>query len=453
MQKTQKQTLILIIAAPALLGCFLLGRSLGSADAFDRRLSLKNQLRTLMTASSAAIGGGSGGEQGQGSIPPEVLYEEILEAVKTKYVEENINEPRISNRSMSHMLASLDDPKTNYLDIKMRQMRQSALQGKFTGIGAVVQYTKTKKGSVEHRNLTMVAVMPNSPAEKAGLKTGDNITYIDGRWVITYPISAEIEELVKDKSLTDAQKREAAKKIVERYRLGYTLPKALLQVTTGKGKELKLKVDRQSSPVEVAITTAETEVNAVEMKQLASDIGYVRVLQFNTYATTQFQQALEKYKDAKGLILDLRQNAGGVTADKETGIDGYLSAKTLIAAIAGSVTAKLERKPNQTEPLTIEGTGTKFKAPVVVLVDKGTANLAEFVATMLRDVKQAKIIGVRTFGDPTLQLMTIFKNGTGVEMSTAHLLMVNGQKWLSGIQPDILADGNALEKAISTLGG
>lgn len=452
MLQNKRQTFIVIIAAPALIGCFLLGRSLGSADAFDRHL-FQNQLRTLITASSAAIGGAGSAEAGQGTLPPEVMYEEILEAVKTKYVEENINEPRLSNRSMSQMLASLDDPKTNYLDIKMRQMRQSALQGKFTGIGAVVQYTKTKKGKVDYRNLTVVAVMPNSPAERAGLKTGDNVTFIDGRWVITYPISADIETLVIDKSLTDAQKREAAKKIVERYRTGYTLPKALIQLTTGTGKELKLKVERQNSSLDINVTTADTEVTPVEQKQLAGDIGYLRVLQFNSYATTQFQQALEKFKDAKGLILDLRQNAGGVTAEKETGVDGYQSAKTLIASLAGSVNTKLERKPNQTEPLSIEGTGAKFKAPIIVLVDKGTANLAEFVANVLHDSKQAKIIGTRTFGDPILQLLTIFKNGTGVEMTTAHLLMANGQQWLNGLQPDVVAEDNPLEKAISTLGG
>ena len=450
MLPNKKRSLIALTALPLLLGGFLVARSFTSAESRHTG-SLRTRLQTFLTASRAGIGG-SGGNQGQDSISPEVLYEEILQAVKSKYVEENINEARLSNNALNRMFASLDDPKTNYLDLRLRQMRQESLQGKFAGIGAMLQYTKLKKGSVDHRNLTVVAVMPNSPAEKAGLQTGDNITGIEGRWVITYPISADIEELVKDKDLTDAQKREAAKKIVERYRTGFTLPKALLQLSTGEGKTLKVKIERLGATSEMEVTTGATTVEPVETKQLENGITYLRVRQFNAFATTAFQKALENLSDAKALVLDLRQNAGGVSAEASTGVDGFQSAKRLIATIAGTANAKLERKPNQSEALTIgEGTG-KFKGSCVVLVDKGTANLAELVAVALQEAKKAKIIGTRTFGDPTLQLLTIFKNGTGVEMTTAHFMGASGQKWLNGIQPDIVTT-EPLEKAVSTLGG
>jgi len=436
-----------------LAGGFLWGRSLRAEKALGKR-SAKSLIQSLFSGNQTASLIGFGGGAGQGTISPELMYEEILEAVKAKFVDENFSDPKISNGSLNRMFASLNDPHSNYLDVKMRQIRFNALQGKFEGIGAAVQYTRTKKENVDYQNLTIVSVMPGSPAEKAGLKSGDNIADINGHWVITYAITVDVDKIIRNNTKTDAQKRDELKVLVEKYRLAYTLPKALLQITSGTGATLNLKVERGGKEVPVTITTATTLVEPVQQKMLSAKVGYLRVLQFNGKATTAFEQALKGMQGqaTKGIVIDLRQNPGGVISDN-IDVNGFQSAKTLLANLVGTVNTQLERKPNVREPLSIGGNVPGLKVPYVVLVDRGTSNIAEFVASALHDTHKSKIVGGRTFGDPVLQLLTFFKNGTGAELTNAHLLTSAGTQWTNGIQPDINAGDNALEQAVSVLGG
>ncbi|MCX6380067.1 MAG: S41 family peptidase [Armatimonadetes bacterium] len=452
MSQSGRKTALLWVVPVFLIGLFFWGRSIKAQRSHDKS-SLHNRLENLLRGSQSASLVGFGGGEGQGTVSPELMYEEILEAVKAKFVDETFSDARVSNGSLNRMFASLNDPRSNYLDVKMRQTRTNALQGNFEGVGAVIQYTRLKKETVDYQNLTVVSVMPGSPAEKAGLKSGDNVMDINGHGVITYGINVDIDKIIRKTNNTDAQKREELKILVEKYRLAYTLPKALLQLTTGVGATLNLKVDREGKQVPITITTAKTVVDPVQSKMIGK-VGYLRVVQFNGKATTAFEQALKtlQAQATKGIVIDLRQNPGGVTSDNGD-VNSFQSAKTLLADLLGTATAQLERKPNVREPLKIGGNGSGIKAPYIVLVDKGTSNIAEFVASTLHDTRKIKIIGGRTFGDPVLQLLTFFKNGTGAELTTAHFLTTAGTQWTNGIQPDVSAGDNALDQAVSALGG
>lgn len=435
-----------------LVGLFFWGRSIKAQKTHDRS-SLRTRIESLLGGSQSASLIGLGGGEGQGTISPELMYEEILEAVKAKFVDDTFSDPKVSNGSLNRMFASLNDPRSNFLDVKMRQTRMDALQGKFEGVGAVLQYTKTKKDNVDYQNLTIVSVMPGSPAERAGLKSGDNIMEINGHGVITYGISVDVDKIIRNNVKTDAQKREELKVLAEKYRLAYTLPKALLQMTTGAGAVLNLKATRDGKELPpIAVTTAKMTVDSVQSKMIGK-VGYLRVLLFNGKATPAFEQALKtlQAQATKGIVIDLRQNPGGVVSDSAE-VNGFQSAKALISNIAGAVNASLERKPNVREPFKI-GEGAGVKTPCVVLVDRGTSNLAEFVASTLHDSRKTKIIGGRTFGDPVLQLLALFKNGTGAELATAHFLTTAGTQWANGVQPDVNAGDNALDQAVSALGG
>ena len=215
----------------------------------------------------------------------------------------------------------------------------------------------------------------------------------------------------------------------------------------------------------MSLTTALTRFDPVEYKTLGS-IGYLRIHQFNPATTEAFEAALDKAANEKGplkgLIVDLRQNPGGVTADAQTGVDGYGAARRLIARLtAGGSVAAIERKPRHRETLTVTPAAPSMKTPLVVLIDGGTANLAELVASALRDAGKARLVGSRTFGDDALQLFALLKNGMGVEITTAHLFTRDGADLARGLEPDVPVSGGAdsksandptLQRALALLG-
>ena len=174
---------------------------------------------------------------------------------------------------------------------------------------------------------------------------------------------------------------------------------------------------------------------------------------FNSKATEEFEAALNSAEGLKGLIVDLRQNPGGVTAEARTGVDGYASAKKLIALLThGGAIAVIERRPKQRETLTITASASLLKTSLVVLVDGGTANLAELAAAALRDAGKARLVGAHTFGDDALQLFALLKNGAGVELTTAHLFTARGVDLARGLEPDVpvaAASAGAQDEALT----
>ena len=164
--------------------------------------------------------------------------------------------------------------------------------------------------------------------------------------------------------------------------------------------------------------------------------AYLQIRQFNEQATKEFREHItELDKNTKGLILDLRQNAGGVRTYNLKSVDGYESALKLLETLNSNGTvALLETRPKQREPLKIVGKSS-FHYPVVVLVDHGTANIAELVASALRDSKKAKLVGTNTFGDSILPLFAVLKNGAGLEINSGRILTANGTDLKNKLNP------------------
>ena len=150
-------------------------------------------------------------------------------------------------------------------------------------------------------------------------------------------------------------------------------------------------------------------------------------------------------------MVDLRGNPGGVRSEAGD-TNGYQAAITLLSLLTENASALISTHPDQHQSVTIPA-ARKVTAPVIALTDAGTANIAEWVASVLHDADKAKIVGAKTFGDSTLQLFKVLKDGNGIEMSTAHLLNAQGKEWNGGLTPDVTATGDdTLKRALDALG-
>lgn len=437
MKLSFKRSALLLLIAATTSGAFLMGQKLGAGAGETPRVS------SLLLSADAAHGGTYGASglnlaMQDANIPPDEVFESVLDHVHRDYVRSYGGDSRLAGGALTEMYASLNDPRTDYLNPSMRKARQEALMGRYHGIGAVLAITQAKRDDVDYRYLTVVDVMPGSPAEKAGLMSGDHITELDGHWIIAYSFTADLDRIRRE-AKDDASKQAELDPITARFKSGYPLSKALEKLTDGDGKSYKITITRgDKSPLHVALTTGLTQVLPVEYRELEAGIGYLRVRQFNAEATRAFGVALKGAGNLKGLILDLRGNPGGVTAETETGIDGYSSAKDLIASLTpGGKAAVIERRLNQKDSLMIRGM-SRLNGPLSVIMDAGTANLSELVAAALHDIGKARLVGRPTFGDDILQLFAPLKDGSAVEITTAHLFTAGGVDLNRGIQPDIV---------------
>lgn len=409
-------------------------------------------------------------------VDPADIYEEALTNVRRNFVE--INEfplTKLDTDGLSRMYASLGDPHTRALTVERCKTRRDALNGKFAGIGATLTIRRTRRADVDYSHLTIVDVMPGSPAEKAGLRTGDRITQVDGRWIINYTIFADTDRIGRDRSLNDDARQQQIDQVNHKFRAGLSLAHALDQLLDGEGRSVTLTIERpdtqnrSSATFNASVTTALSNVDPVTFRLIdgkavnrrpARKIAYLRVRQFNGRAAKEFTDVLSELAESTalgGLILDLRQNPGGVTSENDSQIDGYAAARKLISLLtSGGPVARIEHHPGHKDSLSISANANALHTKLVVLVDGGTANIAEMVAAALHDVAHAKLMGTHTFGDNILPLFARFKSGVGVELTTAHLYTLAGADLARGLEPDLLFadsmnDEQYLNKACSMM--
>jgi carboxyl-terminal processing protease len=436
-------------------GSFAGGQMLRKASVGPIEVDMR--VSSLPESNIGGSGSAKAAEQDETGNPAET-FQEVLRYVKLKYVDRIDDDKKLGFGAVRTMLISLDDPKTRFLEPDQRKALLEQINGSYTGIGANLTVVKQKKGKIDQRRLAVVAPAPGGPADKAGLRPGDILTEIDGHWIIAYDPRADLADLhlktpTDDKEYRKAY-REAAKKLTD----GVTLPKALERLTGKDGKELTLTVERTGAPqpLKVKVTTATTSVEPVEFKELNANTAYLRVTQFNDRATEAFSAALSNAKQ-KNLILDLRDNAGGPAQGRTAGALG--SALSLVTQLTpGGQVATIERKGKVTEPLTVKGTGGKLKT--VVLVNGGTANLAEMVASALKEKGRATLVGSKTFGDAAFQKLVDLQDGAAMTLTAGKFLSGAGADLSKGLLPDVQVvaggpqSGDAVvNKALAALAG
>lgn len=398
------------------------------------------------------------------------LFGNVYRIVRDEYVEP-VEPEKLTYGSLEALLGSLDDPRSQFLRPEQREQFARALNGEIQGIGAVLTVVQRKTtlrvgdetAPLEQNLLQVVAVVPNSPAEKAGLKSGDFIDAIDGQWIISEDPFAEIAQLQRMHSPRE-QIRQASERARKRLENSISLSEAIRRLSqtptdTKDAKPLKLTIKRAGQTLEVEVVRATTRVRPLEYRLLQGRWGYLRPNLLNAAASREFANALRTLKQggAKGLVIDLR----GVAIGQQ---EPALQMLSLIAT--KQQVAQVEYRDGnryKMRPLRLPKPPQPAKLPVAVLVDRGTYNVAELTALAIRQTANARIFGMPTFGDASQTNLYQLKDGSGFTLTVGRYVGLDGTKFhQKGLQPDVrvaaeprvrgqLGGDPALERAINWL--
>ncbi len=317
------------------------------------------------------------------------LVAEARNIILQDYVEqESLDADELSRGAIKGMVEALDDPYSAYLDPEMYQLSSSDFEGKFEGIGAHV--------AIRDDQLVIIAPIPNTPADSAGIRPGDSILEIDGK-----PTS------------------------------GMSLAEAVLLVRGPQGTVVNLLVlhEGESEPVAIEIVRAEIEVDSVYF-EMREDIAYISITHFSSRTDTELSSVLESValEGAAGIILDLRSNPGGVLTTVVDVASHFLTEGTVVDVVdnQGEHTIMSIRPKRITTDL-----------PMVVLVDEFSASGSEVLAGALQDHERAIIAGTTTFGKGSVNVLRKLSDGSGLYITTARWLTPEGRLIEGeGITPD-----------------
>jgi len=349
----------------------------------------------------------------QTALPVEELraFTDVFARIKNDYVEP-VDDKKLIDGAINGMLTSLD-PHSTYLDAEGFKDLQVGTQGEFGGLGIEV--------GMEDGFVKVVSPIEDTPAFKAGVKSGDLIIKLD-------------DTPVKGLSLNDAVKRMRGK----------------------PGSTIKLTIARKGvdKPIVLTLTRAVIKIRSVKFQLLENGYGYVRVTQFQEHTGELLAEALNTlYKDnkgpLKGMILDLRNDPGGLLNGAVAVTAAFVKPDSLVVYTEGRtedakmrLTANRENylRPMQADYLSNLPQGVK-QVPMVVLVNGGSASASEIVAGALQDHKRAIVMGTRTFGKGSVQTILPIGNGTAIKLTTARYFTPNGRSiQAKGIDPDIVVE-------------
>jgi len=322
------------------------------------------------------------------------LFTNILSIVKKNYVEE-VDTKNLINGAVGGMLNSLD-PHSAYLTPEHYKDLQMDTQGRFGGLGIEI--------TVKNGVLTVVSPIEDTPAFKAGVKPGDMIFKIE-------------DEFTKDMTLVDAVKRMRG------------LP----------GTKINISIKREGVPelIDFSLVRDTIRVQSVRSRVLDTGYGYIRLAQFQERSDRDVQRALEKLTaekgGLKGLVLDLRNNPGGLLTQAVRVSDLFLD--------AGMIVYTEGRIESQKQKYFAQKNGSWMDFPIVVLVNAGSASASEIVAGALQDHKRAIVLGGKTFGKGSVQTILPLDDNSALRLTTARYFTPKGRSiQASGIVPDIAVD-------------
>jgi len=320
------------------------------------------------------------------------LFSDVMNLIQDHYVEEVASE-KLMYGAISGMLRELD-AHSSFLRPEDYKELQIETKGKFGGIGIEI----TLRNGV----LTVVAPLEDTPADRAGIQANDQIIKIDG---------------------TPTQEM--------------TLMEAVQKMRGPKGTKVQLTILREGErkPLEFELTRDIISVQSVRSREIEKGIGYVRISSFQSGTSRDLARTLDRLeKDSgplQGLVLDLRNNPGGLLDQAVAVADEFLDSG-LIVYTGG-------RRESQQMKFEAQKNGTPRPYPMVVLVNGGSASASEIVAGALQDHKRAVILGEDTFGKGSVQTVIPLNDGSAVRLTTAVYYTPSGRSiQAKGIEPDIL---------------
>lgn len=333
-------------------------------------------------------------ETSSATLPVEELrtFSDVFGRIKSDYVE-SVEDKELLENAIRGMLTGLD-PHSSYLDAEQFKELQVGTTGQFGGLGIEV--------GMENGFVKVIAPIDDTPAQRAGVKAGDLVIRLD-------------DTPVKGMTLGDAVK--------------------IMRGKPGTDIELTIVREGQDKPLQITITRDIIKVKSVRSRMLEPGYGYLRISQFQSKTADYLVKAMDDLKKEndgplKGLILDLRNNPGGVLNGAVAVSDAFLD-KGLIVYTEG-------RLPDSSLRFNATPDDVADGAPIVVLVNQGSASASEIVAGALQDHKRALIIGTQTFGKGSVQTILPLSGGTALKLTTARYYTPSGRSiQAEGISPDI----------------
>lgn len=344
----------------------------------------------------AAVPEGEGHVLGQGEIPAHLegdidfkQFWDVWNFMKETYYRQPVSEKELFYGALKGMLAAAEDPYTVYFDPEEADMFNANLEGSFEGIGAEI--------GIKEEQLQIVAPLPGTPAEQAGLRPGDHIVMID-----------EVDTF------------------------GMTIEEAVSRIRGEKGSTVTLAISREGIEglVDVPIKRDKIVVDSVRSEMGEDGIMYISIFTFNGDTNELFNRAVNEALTggATGIILDLRSNPGGLLT----------SAIDIAAAWVGYDTVVIEKKQDKQDVFAGMMAPRLQDIPTVVLVDGGSASGSEIVAGALQDYGYATLVGTQTFGKGSVQDYRELADGSAVKITVAEWFTPNGRTInQTGITPDV----------------
>src|SRR3954452_21676977 len=346
-------------------------------------------------------------------LPIEELraFTEVVDAIKKNYVEP-VEDKKLFTEAINGMLTGLD-PHSAYLDQEAFKELQVGTQGQFGGLGIEV--------GMEDGFVKVISPIEDTPAFKAGITPNDLTIKLD-------------DTPVKGMSLNDAVKRMRGK------------PNTSITITISRKGE--------SAPIVVTLTRAVIRVQSVKSKIIEPGYGWVRVSQFQEATTEnmvrQLTQMFKENPNLKGLVLDLRNDPGGLLHGAVAVSAAFLPAKTLVVSTDGraeDAKKKFYASPDdyargsRGEDVLKSLPQAVKTIPMVVLVNGGSASASEIVAGALQDHKRATVIGTQTFGKGSVQTIMPLGNNTAIKLTTARYYTPGGRSIQAlGVTPDLIVE-------------
>jgi len=329
------------------------------------------------------------------------LFGEVFDRVRSDYVEE-VKDSDLVEAAINGMLTSLD-PHSGYMNEKAFKEMQVQTKGEFGGLGIEV--------TMENGLVKVVSPIDDTPAAKAGVKPGDYISYINDEAV-----------------------------------MGLTLSEAVDKMRGPVDSKVKLTILREdeNEPLELTLQRAVIKIKSVRARAEGDDIAYLRITSFTEQTTDLMRDEFKRIKkdlpNLRGIILDLRNNPGGLLDQAVSVSDAFLK--------QGEIVSTRERDPNKTKRYNAH-TGDELvdeDVPVVVLVNNGSASASEIVSGALQDHKRAVILGTKTFGKGSVQTVIPLSEHGAIRLTTARYYTPSGHSiQAKGIIPDIAVQQAKIE--------
>ena len=320
------------------------------------------------------------------------LFGDVFERIRAEYVEP-VNDRDAIENAIQGMLAGLD-PHSSYMNPRMYRDMQVQTRGEFGGLGIEV----TQEGGY----IKVISPIDETPAARAGVKPGDLITHLNGNSV-----------------------------------QGLTLQEAVEQMRGERGTSIRLTIRREGTdrPVELTLTRDVIRPQVVRFRVEGGDIGYIRLTSFNEQTEAGLRRAMQQIRqqagnNLKGIVLDLRNNPGGLLDQAVQVSDDFLD--------QGEIVSTRARRAEDSQRWNARAGDIAQGLPIVVLINGGSASASEIVAGALQDHRRAIVLGTKSFGKGSVQTVMPIPGNGAIRLTTARYYTPSGRSiQATGIEPDV----------------